>query len=159
MNLLRSKLSVPRVGHGLVPRPRVVGLFAFTESTRLVVLSAPPGFGKTSAVVDWLEAHGRTAAWLSLDEADNDAGRIVPYLVAAMGGASGTSADLAHVDAIDPGDMAGGLVALLEEPDAPRVLVLDDFHLIRDRSVHSVCNRARDLGLSLESLHVEKENL
>jgi LuxR family maltose regulon positive regulatory protein len=138
MNLLRSKLSIPRVGRGLVPRPRVVGLFAITGSTRLVVLSAPPGFGKTSAVVDWLEADGRTAAWLSLDDADNDAGRIVPYLVAALSGTPGLSADLAHVDALDPGDMAGGLVALLEEPHAPSVLVLDDFHLIRDRSVLAI---------------------
>lgn len=78
MNLLRSKLSMPRVGHGLVPRPRVAELFATTEATRLVVLSAPPGFGKTSAVIDWLQQDGRTAAWLSLDEADNDAGRALP---------------------------------------------------------------------------------
>jgi len=138
MNLLRSKLSVPRVGRGLVPRPRVISLFATTESTRLIVLSAPPGFGKTSAVVDWLQADGRSAGWLSLDDADNDAGRIVPYLVAAMSAAPRASTDLAHVDAVDALDMAGGLVALLEEPQAPSVLVLDDFHLIRDRSVLAI---------------------
>ncbi len=138
MNLLRSKLSIPRVGRGLVPRPRVVGLFAITGTTRLVVLSAPPGFGKTSAVVDWLQADGRPAAWLSLDEADNDPGRIVPYLVAAVSEAAERSADLATLDAVDPDDLAGGLVALLEEPRAPKVLVLDDFHLIEDRSVLAI---------------------
>lgn len=138
MNLLRSKLSMPRVGRGLVPRPRVVDLFATSEVTRLVVLSAPPGFGKTSAVIDWLQADGRTAAWLSLDEADNDAGRIVPYLVAALSPATGASTDLAHVQAIDPADLAGGLVALLEEPHSPATLVLDDFHLIHDRAVIAV---------------------
>lgn len=135
MNLLRSKLSIPRVGQGLIPRPRVVSLFATTAATRLIVLSAPPGFGKTSAVIDWLRADGRTAAWLSLDEADNDAGRVVPHLVAAISGGAGTDGVLTHVDAVDPDDLVSGLVALLEEPDAPGVLVLDDFHLIRDRSV------------------------
>jgi len=138
MNLLRSKLSMPRVGRGLVTRPRVVGLFATTDATRLVVLSAPPGFGKTSAVADWLHMDGRRAAWLSLDQADNDAGRIVPYLVAAIGGGRAASADLAHVDAVDPQDLVTGLVALLEEPQAPRVLVLDDFHVVRDRAVLAI---------------------
>lgn len=138
MNLLRSKLSIPRVGRGLIPRPRVVGLFATTAATRLVVLSAPPGFGKTSAVIDWLRADGRTVAWLSLDEADNDAGRLVPHLVAAISGGAGTDGVLAHVDAVDPDDLASGLVALLEEPDAPTVLVLDDFHLIRDSTVVAI---------------------
>lgn len=138
MNLLRSKLSIPRAGRGLVSRPRVVQAFTTTGSTRLVVLSAPPGFGKTSAVIDWLQADGRRAAWLSLDEADNDPGRIVPYLVAAIGGSPGSPAGLAHVDAVDPDDMAGGLVALLEEPGAPGILVLDDFHLVRERSVLTI---------------------
>ncbi|MBI4901172.1 MAG: helix-turn-helix transcriptional regulator, partial [Actinobacteria bacterium] len=138
MNLLRSKLSVPRVGRGLVPRPRVVRLFPHTESARLVVLSAPPGFGKTSAVVDWLGADGRTPAWLSLDEADNDPGRMVPYLVAAISGVRSPSSDLAHVAALDHHAMASVLLALLDEPQAPSVLVLDDFHLIRDRSVLAI---------------------
>lgn len=138
MNLLRSKLSMPRVGHDLVTRPRVVALFVTTSATRLVVLSAPPGFGKTSAVVDWLRADGRTAAWLSLDEADNDAGRIVPYLVAAIGGRTVPSADLARVHPVDPDDLVAGLVALLEEPDAPKVLVLDDFHVLQDRTVLTI---------------------
>lgn len=138
MNLLRSKLSIPRVGRGLVARPRVVDLFAITDTTRLVVLSAPPGFGKTSAVVDWLQVDGRSAAWLSLDEADNDAGRIVPYLVAALTGETGPATGRARTWAADPGELAAGLVALLEEPDTPKVLVLDDFQLIRDRRVLAV---------------------
>jgi LuxR family maltose regulon positive regulatory protein len=135
VNLLASKLAIPRVGRSLVARPRVVERFAVTDATRLVVLSAPPGFGKTSAVVDWLQADGRTAAWLSLDESDNDLGRIVPYLVAAIGGAAGMSAGRANVDSADPEELAADLVGLLEEPEAPSVLVLDDFHVISDRSV------------------------
>jgi len=138
MNLLRSKLLVPRVGRGLVSRPRIIELFGLTAATRLCVLSAPPGFGKTTAVVDWLAVSGRTAAWLSLDEGDNDPGRFVPYLAAAILGADGAPDGLARFEATDPLDVVAGLVALLEEPHAPQAVVLDDLHLIRDRTVLSI---------------------
>lgn len=139
MDLLRSKLSVPRAGRGLVSRPRVLDLFQLTPTTRLCVLSAPPGFGKTSAVIDWLQTSGRRAAWLSLDEADNDPGRFVPYLVAAIGGVSGPADSLARLEATDPPDVVvAGLLALLDEPDAPHVIVLDDLHLIQDASVLAI---------------------
>ncbi len=135
MFLLRSKLAVPRVGRGLVSRPRVLELFALPATTRLCVLSAPPGFGKTSAVVDWLQASGRRAAWLSLDERDNDPGRFVPYLVAAIHGAAEASDDLAHLDTTEPLDVVAGLVSLLEEPAGPSVVVLDDVHVLHDPTV------------------------
>jgi LuxR family maltose regulon positive regulatory protein len=138
MNLLRSKLAVPQVGRRLVPRPRIQALLAGVPSARVCVLSAPPGFGKTSAVLDWLWAGDRRAAWLSLDEADNDPGRLVPYLVAAISGESRTASGLAHIEIAGPAEVATGLVALLEEPEAPELLVLDDFHLISNPVVLSV---------------------
>ena len=54
------------------------------DSTRLTILSAPPGYGKTAALVGWLASRGLAHAWLSLDPADNDLARFVRYLVAAL---------------------------------------------------------------------------
>lgn len=136
MDLLRGKVSTPRVGPGLVSRPRLTELLSATPA-RLVVVSAPPGFGKTSAVVDWVTTAGRRAAWVSLDESDNDPGRLVPSLVAVLSG--GQPGALVHLGEVgEPVDVAAGLARLLEEPDAPEVLVLDDYQVISDRTVHAV---------------------
>ncbi|HEY3340118.1 MAG TPA: LuxR C-terminal-related transcriptional regulator [Propionicimonas sp.] len=136
MNLLRSKLSIPRVGRGLVSRPRLVELLA-APAARVCVLSAPPGFGKTSAVVDWLQASATPASWLSLDEADNDPGRFVSYLIAAISGTTDTTG-LVRPDPGDPVEIADGLAAVLEDPGASSVVVLDDLHLIHDRTVLAI---------------------
>jgi Holliday junction resolvasome RuvABC ATP-dependent DNA helicase subunit len=50
----------------------------------LTLISAPPGFGKTTLVTMWLEQQTQPAAWLSLDERDNDLARFLAYLVAAL---------------------------------------------------------------------------
>ena len=45
------------------------------------------GFGKTTLVADWLAtppANGRSAAWLSLDQRDNDPALFWTYLIAAL---------------------------------------------------------------------------
>ena len=51
---------------------------------RLTLVSAPAGFGKTTLVVNWLTQINLPAAWLSLDEADNDLPRFLAYLAAAF---------------------------------------------------------------------------
>jgi hypothetical protein len=84
--LITSKLLIPLLRPSLVPRPRLVqflneGLYA---KRKLTLISAPAGFGKTTLVVDWLKQVDLPAAWLSLDEADNDLPRFLAYLAAAL---------------------------------------------------------------------------
>jgi LuxR family maltose regulon positive regulatory protein len=46
------------------------------DAPPVVTLVAPAGFGKTTALCDWAERDGRPFAWVTLDERDNDAGRV-----------------------------------------------------------------------------------
>jgi LuxR family maltose regulon positive regulatory protein len=46
---------------------------------KLTVVSAPAGFGKSTLVSEWIAASARPAAWLSLDEADNDPPRFLAW--------------------------------------------------------------------------------
>src|SRR5262245_16071113 len=85
-DLLASKLFIPPLRPSLVPRPRLVQLLneGLSANRRLTLVSAPAGFGKTTLVVDWLRQIDCSAAWLSLEEADNDLPRFLGYLAAAF---------------------------------------------------------------------------
>jgi LuxR family maltose regulon positive regulatory protein len=141
--LLETKLRVPRRRRSLVPRPRLIERLSSGTESALTLVSAPAGFGKTTLLADWLAtsaADGRSAAWLSLDQRDNDPVVFWTYLVTALRTAA-------------PG-VGGSALALLESPQPPIeavlanlvndlnavsydvVLVLDDYHVIEARDVH-----------------------
>ena len=106
-------------------------LLGGTHEARLVLLSAPPGFGKTTALVDWLAASGAGYAWLSLDEADNDPARFLRYLWAAVANVASdeTALIVADARAADGPDVIVEIAAMLAER-SPSLVVLDDYHLI-----------------------------
>jgi len=88
--LLETKLYVPRSRRGLVPRPRLSERLDRGTASRLTLVSAPAGFGKTTLLTEWLAAAPvspageRLVAWLSLDRADNDPVSFWTYLIAAL---------------------------------------------------------------------------
>jgi LuxR family maltose regulon positive regulatory protein len=72
--LLETKLYVPRRRRGLVARPRLRQRLDRGVESKLTLVSAPAGFGKTTLLAQWLgdaDAEVRRAAWLSLDHSDN----------------------------------------------------------------------------------------
>ena len=74
--LLETKLFIPRLRGGLVTRPRLSERLSRGAESKLILLSAPAGFGKTSLLAEWLAATPageRPTAWLSLDAGDNQA--------------------------------------------------------------------------------------
>ena len=70
--LLRTKLFVPRPRPDLVRRPGLSQRLSRTPRPRLTLVSAPPGFGKTTLLAAWLDASGveRPVAWVSLEESE-----------------------------------------------------------------------------------------
>src|SRR6266571_9297882 len=85
--LLQTKLYVPRSGPGLVPRPRLIQRLNQGTLGKLTVISAPAGFGKTTLLADWLataEAGRGPAAWVALDQSDNEPTLFWAYFIAAL---------------------------------------------------------------------------
>src|SRR3954452_2911818 len=84
--LVQSKLFMPPARPGAVARPRLSdGLTG--DGGRLILVSAPAGFGKTTLVRDWLAAPNASAgasAWVSLDEGDHDATTFWSYVTASL---------------------------------------------------------------------------
>ena len=85
--LLATKLHVPRRPRSVVPRPRLNERLSRGAESALTLVSAPAGFGKTTLLTEWLatvSADGRSVAWLSLDQRDNDPVLFWKYFVAAL---------------------------------------------------------------------------
>jgi LuxR family maltose regulon positive regulatory protein len=140
--LLTTKLFVPRPRPDLVPRPRLLThLDAGLDAGRCSLLSAPAGAGKTSLLAAWLAQLDRPAAWLTLDERDQDAGQVLRYLVAACQTIAPTCGRgaLAWLEAPQPPPLEVVVTELVNDLaalPAPGVLVLDDYHLVRAPAVH-----------------------
>src|SRR5918996_4281246 len=135
--VLQTKLHVPRPRRGLVTRSRLGEQLNRTIESKLTLVSAPAGFGKSTLVAEWLGDAARgeqRAAWLSLDESDNDPQTYWTYVIAALRTvAPGIGEDsLSMLEATQP-TIEGPLAPLLNELAAvPKdvVLVLDDYHVI-----------------------------
>jgi LuxR family maltose regulon positive regulatory protein len=85
--LLETKLQVPTRRRDLVARPRLSERLSRGAESELMLVSAPAGFGKTTLLADWLTgsaSSGRAAAWLSLDQRDNDPALFWMYVVTAL---------------------------------------------------------------------------
>ncbi len=147
--VLATKLFAPARRPRAVARPRLVRLLDTTldPGHRLSLVSAPPGFGKTTVLSDWIAGQGERdpqvrAAWLSLDDGDNDPARLVTHLVAALG-TVGVQLEPSAVLELG-GDPTAALAALINAvartgaatPSAQWTLVLDDYHVITRPEVH-----------------------
>jgi LuxR family maltose regulon positive regulatory protein len=90
--LLQTKLYIPNTlpdpptksRTSFVPRPRLIERLDEGLPGKLTLVSAPAGFGKTTLVSYWLDHLKLPAAWLSLDEDDNDFARFLTYMIAAL---------------------------------------------------------------------------
>ena len=156
--LIRTKLERPAARPGFVERPRLLDRLDEALEHRITLVSAPPGFGKTTLVAQWLaRSQGPPSAWLSVDSHDSDAEQFVRYLAAAVEGASThrlpDTAALAGAQERPP--FAHRLEVLAAEMaglDSPLVLVLEDFHAIESEEVQQLVVRLAET--MPESLHL-----
>ena len=140
--LLKTKLHVPKPRPGLVWRTRLLERLdeGLLTGKPFSLISAPAGYGKTTLVTNWFERLDQAKAWLSLDEHDNDPVRFFSYLIAALQTIDlkigQESARLLSESGMLPAQAV--VVALLNEIQAifePFILILDDFHVIKNETI------------------------
>jgi LuxR family transcriptional regulator, maltose regulon positive regulatory protein len=143
--ILATKLYIPPPRPKVVLRPRLIERLNEGLRSKLTLVSAPAGFGKTTLLSAWAAGCGRPVAWLSLDERDNDPTRFLTYLVAALQtiAANIGAGALGLLQSPQPAPTESILTALLNEittlPE-PCVLVLDDYHVIEAKPVDDALN-------------------
>jgi LuxR family maltose regulon positive regulatory protein len=146
--LLQTKLYIPAtrpdpaagLGTSLVPRPHLIERLNEGLAGKMSLISAPAGFGKTTLVSHWVDQVEHPAAWLSLDEDDNELARFLTYLIAAL-------------QTIQP-EVGTEVLALLQSSPLPPshtlltllindltviserfILVLDDYHTLETETI------------------------
>jgi LuxR family maltose regulon positive regulatory protein len=138
--ILATKLYIPPPRPHVVLRHRLLERLNEGLHRNLTLISAPAGFGKTTLVSQWLAGGARPAAWLSLDEGENDPTRFLTYLVAALQTLAPTIGEgvLGVLQSSQPPPTEAMLTALLNDLTTIRdqfVLVLDDYHVLDAKAV------------------------
>ena len=143
--LIHTKIKTPRVGDSLVKRPYLLQQLDKGLNSKLVLVSAPAGFGKTTLVVDWLNQVERPFAWYALDEDDNDLSLFLSYFLGAIRSVFPEACTnffqlLQALEHPSSNQIAVTLINDLLDLPEPIILVLDDYHLIYDRTIHELLN-------------------
>ena len=142
--VIMTKLVTPRLGRGIIERPRLFKLVSTAQSARLIVITAPAGFGKTSFAAAWLaqlHAAGDRTAWLTIDPEDDEPARFLHCVARALYGAvDGIDPSAVGLDSqtslVAPHAIVSAMINQLTEIDDEIFLVLDDFHWLTDRAIH-----------------------
>jgi LuxR family maltose regulon positive regulatory protein len=155
--LLRTKLYLPSGRPHLVARPRLIAHLNEGLTRPLTLLSAPPGFGKTTLLSEWVAQVKPRVAWLVLDGDDSDPVRFWSYFIAALQQVDAAigSSSLGLLQSPTAAAMESMLKALVNEIDSFRddratefipgeieglragfILVLDDYHVIETPAIH-----------------------
>lgn len=147
-----TKLQLPRIAAGALLRSSLLDRIE-SETGRLLLLSAPAGWGKTTLLGQFCKHRSATGlvACAALDRWDDDANRFWRTFLAALSHA-GLGSDIAvpiGPGATGPGLLASlmpGIINELAGTGSPVTVVLDDFHHVTDTQVHE------GVGYLLENL-------
>lgn len=141
--IISTKLHIPRLPKNLVPRSDLIARLQTGRQGRLILVSAPAGFGKTSLIADWVNQckDDCLVSWVHLDEGDNELIRFLRYVVAALQAHQKDlgQAALSGLMSMPPVPIEAALTSLINEIasiDGELILILDDYHLIDSAPIH-----------------------
>ena len=136
LDLVVSKLRSPPTRAGTVPRSSLIDRLEREDARPIVSVVAPAGYGKTTLLSQWAERNGQAFAWVSVDEADNDAKVLLSYVATALDRVQPVGERvfeaLASPASSVPGSVVPRLGSALWSMTTPVVLILDDVHLLRN---------------------------
>jgi LuxR family maltose regulon positive regulatory protein len=175
--MLLTKLHIPAAGNNIVHRSALHEKLNSGLKRKLILVSAPAGFGKTTVVSDWIFENKIPAAWFSLDNGDNDPVFFLSYIISGIqsiqeefGKAANKLLNSPNSPSVE--SIASLLINEILDINKNFLLVLDDFHLIKSsevlklvtyllehipRNIHLVILTRSDPSLSLSRLRSQHQ--
>ena len=157
----KTKIILPQRRAELLTRPRLLESLNSLLDNKLLLLSAPAGYGKTSLLIDLAHHIQMPVCWFSVDQLDRDPQRFLAYLLASLAEqfpriGEASRPQLNRLKSIEQ-DAEAFLVTLTNEIYDQIVedflLIIDDFHLLDEFPVISALVN-RFLELVVENCHV-----
>ncbi|WP_317197460.1 LuxR C-terminal-related transcriptional regulator [Lutimonas saemankumensis] len=144
--LIPAKFQAPQLPTDLVVRTAIIDKLKKNTDTPIYLFSAPSGYGKTTAVIDWLHRFELPYCWLSLDEENDDLNKFVHYMITAIQRVIpefGKEIDdiTTSSQEISSRDYYIMISNALDALTHDVYLVLDDYHFIRTKEIHDLLNK------------------
>ncbi|MCD4722690.1 MAG: LuxR C-terminal-related transcriptional regulator [Desulfobacula sp.] len=139
--LLHSKIRIPFIQRKCIDRPRLVTRLDRVFTSKLTIVSAPAGYGKTTVLTQWAASSKHPIVWYSLEAGDNDRTRFWIYVATALKAQNdsiGNSA-LSLLSSSTKSSIEMILTSLINDivsSGKMLVLILDDYHLITNQKIH-----------------------
>jgi LuxR family maltose regulon positive regulatory protein len=138
--MLLTKLHIPTAGNNTVHRPELFEKLNSGLSRKLILISAPAGFGKTILLSDWINQNQIPTVWFSLDKGDNDPVEFLSYIIYGIQsihpGFGQTALNLLNSpNNLNSQSIIGLLINEILSINQHFLLVLDDFHFIRSNDI------------------------
>lgn len=138
--MLLTKIHIPSAGNNIVHRPELYEQLKSGLSRKLILISAPAGFGKTSLLSNWIRKEDIPTAWFSIDKSDNDPAEFLSYIIAGIQGIGKEFGQTALRLIKSPNKPSNESIIRLFINDILTIdenflLVLDDFHLISNSEI------------------------
>jgi LuxR family maltose regulon positive regulatory protein len=139
--LLSTKLYIPRPRPKQVSRSHLIERLNESQFRKITLISAPPGFGKTTLLSAWIPQNQYCVAWISLDSADNAPFLLWTYIISAiqMLDAHLGERTLSILRSSQSVSLESVITTLINEIAAFSdrfTLVLDDYHVITSEAIH-----------------------
>ncbi|NTV91625.1 MAG: hypothetical protein HGA22_14905, partial [Clostridiales bacterium] len=155
--LIKTKFSMPQTGQFIIRRPRINQKLDLCIKHKLTLVTAPSGYGKSTAVREWAAGSGLPCAWVASDAGDNEPVVFWKYVCSALDGIiPGVSKDAEYVfsskELLEANTQIKIILERLSELTGDYVLIVDDIHYITNMQIY------KGLGYLLdympESLHL-----
>ncbi|WP_330249480.1 protein kinase [Nocardia sp. NBC_00565] len=133
-----TRYRPPTTLRRLVDRPRLLETLQEGQSSRLVLIHGPAGFGKSTLAAQWahaLDADGVRVAWLAIAEDDNNVVWFLSHLVEAIRQARPALAiELTQIleEGSSPAapQVMAALINEIHDSGQPVAVVIDDWHQV-----------------------------
>lgn len=141
--ILETKICVPQLPEQNTFRNRLIKKLDEGLSKKLVLVSAPAGFGKSTLLCQWLENKSSNVAWFSIDEGDNNLNRFFIYIIHSIQKQNTeighTSLSIIKSQQKQPSieKILGHLINDIVTLKCKMILIIDDYHLIKLSEIHS----------------------
>ena len=139
--VLQTKINAPPLRGRVISRPRLLDRLESSKHQKLILITAPAGFGKSTLLSEWSAARAEPISWFSIDASDNDPKAFWVHFISAI---RVVHPDIGHtalemLASPHAVPVRAILTALLNEiftQTGDVFLILDDYHLIEHSEIH-----------------------